>query len=220
MKNKYLIFSLIILLAYIVACAPAQKGTITPKPAPAINQPTASIEPKQEISSDVKELLDKSKTKVKNIYYKYRGPETEKLGNNIFDFYVKGTKVKYLPYREIKALDKPESYNSVYIDTIAKTAQTYCDDRACIYKGKKGDLNYNDAYIQTIFDWINGLTKAVKVGEEVIDDRNVWKIDTNKGTMWIDTFYGIPLKIDSSGKKYRFEQIAVNSVEDADVTPS
>ena len=58
------------------------------------------------------------------------------------------------------------------------------------------------------------------VGEEVIDDRSTWKIDTNKGTLWIDSFYGIPLKVESSGKTYRFQQIAVNSVEDADVIPS
>ena len=153
----------------------------------------------------------------KSIYYKYRGPETE---NNFFEFYVKGTKMRYLPARELKTLDKPESYNAVYIDRTARTAQTYCDDRTCLYKGKKSDLNYNSAYILTILDWTDGITSASKAGEEVIDDRRTWKIETNKGTMWIDTFYGIPLKIESGSSKFRFEQIAVNSVQDSDVVPS
>ena len=46
-----------------------------------------------------------------------------------------------------------------------------------------------------------------------------WKIDTGHGTFWIDTFYGIPLKIEAGGKTYKFEQIAVNSVQDSDVVP-
>ena len=213
----------IVILLYIISCAPAQQAPPSiSKPGAVVNQPpvVSSVEPKQEISADVKELLDKSGTKVKSIYYKYRGPETTSVGYNLIEFYVKENKIKYKPARELKALDRPDSYDVIYIDKVLKKAQTYCDDRACIYKGKKGDLNYNDAYILTMFDWVSGLTKAAKVGEEVIDDRSTWKIETNKGTLWIDTFYGIPLKIDSGGKIYRFEQIAPNNVEDADVTPS
>ena len=168
------------------------------------------------ISSDVKDLLARHNEKVKNIYYKYKGPQTD---DNFYDFYIKGDRIKYFPYRELKGLDRNDSYNSVYIDVTAKTAQKYCDDRTCLYKGKKGDLNYKNSYILTMFDWLNGVTQAQKVGEEVIDDRSVWKIETNRGTLWIDTFYGIPLKIQSGITTFRFQQIAVNSVQDSDVVP-
>ena len=55
-----------------------------------------------------------------------------------------------------------------------------------------------------------GKAYAKKVGEEVIDSRNTWKIETNNGILWVDTFYGIPLKVDSGGNIYKFEQLAVN----------
>ena len=222
MKNKYLAVMLaIVALIYFTSCAAVQQ---TPVAKPAAPQPSAAASPaapaaqqKQEISPEVKLLLDKSKTRVQNIYYKYKGPET---GNNFYEFYAKGSKIKYLPFREIKILDRQDSFNAIYIDKISKTAQTYCDDRTCVYKGKKADLNYNSAYISTIFDWIDRITQANKVGEEVIDDRSTWKVETNDGVFWLDAFYGLPLKIQSSGNIFRFEQLNVNGVQDADVTHS
>lgn len=223
MKNKYLTFLFfIVILLYIASCAAVQQPQTASKPEATVNQPAAEppAQPKQGISADVKELLDKSKAKVRSIHYHYRGPETKKFGDNFYDFYVKGTKIRYMPALEIKTLDRADSYDTIFIDTAAKAAQSYCAAAYCAYKGKKADINYDDAYISTIFDWVSGLTEAAKVGEEVIDDRSTWKIDTNKGILWIDLFYGIPLKAESSGETYRFQQISVNSVEDADVIPS
>ena len=224
MESKYLIFSAFILIVvYVTSCATApQQTAATPatssKSTASAPQPAASsIGTSQGISTEVKDLLDKSKTRVKNINYKYRGTQT---GDNYFEFYVKDTKVRYKPARQLQSLDRPESYDSIFIDKTAKTAQTYCVDHTCLYKGKKGDLNYADAYISTVFDWLSSITQASKVGEEVIDNRNTWKIETNEGTLWLDTYYGIPLKAESGGKLFRFEQIAPNSVQDSDVTPS
>jgi hypothetical protein len=220
MKKYSVILCLILVLAFVVACEPARdvsKPITEPETKVDVKQPVEkAIEPKQEIATEVKELLDKHKTRVKSIYYKYRGPET---GTNFYEFYIKDYKIKYNPFLEIKSLDKPDSYDSIFIDNSAKTAQSYCIAAYCAYKGKKADLNYNDAYISTVFDWVDGLVQAKKIGEEVIDNRNTWKIETNKGVLWIDTFYGIPLKVDSSGKTYKFEQISVNSVQDSDVMP-
>ncbi len=224
MKKIKFAVPLFFLFLLIASCA-QQAPQSAPKSEPAaVNQPS-SIQPaariiNPQISTEVKQLLDKSKAKVNNIYYKYRGPETTSVGFDIIEFYVKGGKIKYKPTRELISLDRQDSYDVVYIDSVSKTAQKYCDDRACIYKGKKGDLDYNNAYISTIFDWINAIKKADKVGEEVIDDRNVWKVNTNEGILWLDTFYGIPLQIESNGKIYKFQQLAVNSVQDSDVNPS
>src|SRR3989338_5098444 len=221
MKKYSLILCFILALVYIASCASSQQEpATTPKPEAKadVKQPVEepAIAPKQEISAEMQELLDKSKSRVRSIYYKYRATET---GSNFYEFYVKGSNIKYLPYREIKSLDKPESYDSIFIDKLAKTAQSYCIAAYCAYKGKKADLSYATAYISTVFDWVD-VTSAEKVGEEVIDSRNTWKIETNKGILWVDTFYGIPLKIESGGKTYKFEQLAVNSVTDADVVPS
>ncbi|MDP3765288.1 MAG: hypothetical protein Q8R04_02145 [Nanoarchaeota archaeon] len=218
--KKYLFISyFIFLLVFMIACAPVQKESapISKSEANAGKPSEPVIGQKQEVSAEVKELLDKSKTRVRSIYYKYKGPET---GNSFYEFYAKDAKIKYLPALEIKSLDAVDSYDTIFIDKTAKTAVSYCVAYYCKYKGKKQDLNYDDVYISTVLDWVSSLTSTKKVGEEVIDDRSTWKIETNKGILWVDTFYGIPLKVESSGKTYRFQQISVNSVQDADVVPS
>ncbi len=217
--KKYLLILSIAFLIIVAACTTVQtqQEPITPKPEPKVETKPIEkplVEPKKVISDAVKGLLDKSKVRVKNIYYKYRGPET---GNNFHEFYVKDNKIKYRPAREIQALDRQDSYDVIFIDNAVKTAQSYCEAAYCVYKGKKADLVYGDVYILTVFDWINGITEATKVGEEVIDDRNTWKVQANNGILWLDTFYGIPLKVESNGKVYRFQQISVNSVQDSDV---
>lgn len=228
MDKKYFVFFVIMLITLSVivsSCAPkpiVTTDTNQQEKAPAeteekkAEEPEQTIPQKSNVAPEVKELFDKSKTRVKNVYYKYRGPET---GSNFHEFYMKGSKIKINPHLEIKTLDKLESYDSIFIDKTTRTAASYCEAVYCTYKGKKQDLNYGQAYIFTIFDWI-GVEQAKKVGEEVIDSRSTWKLETNLGTLWVDTFYGIPLKAESNGKTYRFEQISVNSVQDSDVVPS
>ena len=224
MKKYLQVLCFLLALALVASCTSVEKtSTSIPNTAGDVNKPAQEAlpppvqpPPKQEISAEVQELLAKNKNKVKNIYYKYRGPKT---GSNFYEFFVKGDKVKYLPYQEIKTMDKQDSYDSVFIDKTAKTAQSYCEAAYCAYKGKKADLDYDEFYIPTIFDWIDGITQAKKAGEEVIDERSTWKVETNEGTLWIDTFYAVPLKIESGGKTFRFEQIAVNGVKDEDVNP-
>ena len=221
MNKKYFAFlSFFAVLVLIASCAPAQQAPVPKLEAKTEVKQTVqgqtTTAQKQEIPADVLELLNKHKTKVSSIYYKYRGPET---GNDFYEFYVRGSKIKYKPSLETKSLDKPDSYDAIFIDKTAKTAQSYCLATYCAYKGKKADLSYATAYISTVFDWID-VTSAEKVGEEVIDSRSTWKLETNKGIIWMDTFYGIPLKAESGGKTYRFEQISINNVQDSDVIPS
>ena len=127
--------------------------------------------------------------------------------------------MRYKPAGDIPSIVQPYSFDSVFIDKTAETAMSYCEAIYCAVNGKKADLSYGESYISTVFDWIS-VTKAEKVGEEVIDDRATWKIDSNKGILWVDTFYGIPLKVESNGKTYKFEQISVNRVQDSDVNPT
>ncbi len=227
--KKYFGVLCLAILVLAVACAPKQQETSTP-PQNGVNPPAAGdvdkepvvAEPEQQVPSeqnipqDVLDLLDKSQ-KVKSIYYKYRGPGT---GNDFFEFYVKGANIKYKPARELRSLDQKESYDSIFINKDAKSAASYCEAAYCAYQGQKEDLVYDEAYIKTVFDWIGEIKEAEKIGEEVIDSRNTWKIQADNGILWIDTFYGIPLKVESGGETYRFEQIAVNGVKDSDVLPS
>ncbi|MEK6983610.1 MAG: hypothetical protein AABX33_03480 [Nanoarchaeota archaeon] len=233
-KGLFLGITLAIIISLAVACSQEQKQTsnsnvpIKKIEDKKINNQTniakpnisTSSEANQAISQEVKELLLKSKTKISSVYYTYRGPETTIKGDNYYEFYVKGNKVKYKPAFETKVFDQKDSFDSIFFDTAAKTAESYCSAAFCTYKGKKADLNYGQSYILSVLDWIDYITRAKKVGEEIIDDRSTWKIDTDVGMIWIDTFYGVPLKIESGGKTYRFQSISVNSVTDSDVMAS
>src|SRR3989344_8475574 len=156
MNKRYLTFLLFtVALIFILSCSPIQeapKTTITPKTESSTSTKTQAetTQSTAEISADVKELLNKHKARVSSIYYKYRGPET---GSNFHEFYIKGDKIKYNPYLEIKTLDRQDSFDSIFIDKEAKAAASYCMAAHCIYKGKKADLEYSKTYIPTIFDW-------------------------------------------------------------------
>ena len=131
MKGIHFIFGFIVSLLLISACTPKnavtlnaeQQGKEIAKPAGQEPQ-NAQQTPKQGIPAEIRELLGKSKTRVSSVYYQYRGPET---GSNFHEFYIKSSKIKYKPHLEIKTLDKPESYDSIFIDTNAKSAASYCE---------------------------------------------------------------------------------------------
>ena len=223
MNTKLQLAACLPLLLLLLGCTvtPNQPVHAIPKNAenPIIYKPSdvkSAQAVQQNIPDEIKELFNKS-SKIKSIYYKYRGPQT---GANFFEFYLKGSIIKYEPFCNVRALDEHDSYDFIFIDTSAKTAQAYCEAAYCANRGKKKDLEYADVYITTIFDWTKGIIDARKIGEEIIDDRNTWKIETNNGIMWVDTFYGIPLKVESGGKTFRYQQIAVNSLQDSDVMPS
>ena len=201
---------------FLISCAPAQKEPVSNVKVEQPSKETASVKTTPQTLSDVDELLSKYKTKVQSIYYKYRGPET---GNSLYEFYVKDNRIKYIPAREIQSLDQEDSYDTIFIDKIGSTAQSYCLAAYCRYQGQKANLNFDKYYILTPFDWLSGITQAKKVGEEVIDDRSTWKIETNKGILWVDIFYGIPLKAEYGDKTYRYQQISTNSIKDSDLVP-
>ncbi|MBL7054485.1 hypothetical protein ISS05_01880 [Candidatus Woesearchaeota archaeon] len=168
----------------------------------------------KEMEPEIKELLEKGKT-VRSISYQHKGPET---GNFYYDFYVKGDNVRYIPNREIKSVDDKDSYNSIYLDKAEETAEAHCDDRQCVYKGKKADLRYVDYNILTPFDWMDEVISAEKTGEELIGSRKTWKLKANEGTeLWVDVYFGVPLQVMRDGEKYEFIKMVFNRLEDSDV---
>ena len=225
MKRKNMIIvTAVFLLILMAACsnqpcqAPASATATNEKPQPEVNvPPTVQNKPQVPlgISAEVKDLITKYETKAISVHYFYKGPQT---ADNFYEFYIKGSKIKYLPSRAIKALDKPDSWDTIYLDASARTAASYCEDRTCFYKGKKSDLSFDAVYIATVHDWLN-VKDAAKLGEEIIDDRQTWRLQTNKGKMWVDTYYGIPLKAQSNTTIYNFRLVSANDLEDSDVNP-
>jgi hypothetical protein len=232
-KMKIFYVMLVVLLFAVSACV-QQTVETQPKPqepaeanvpsettvteeAPEIQKVPEDAKEAKEISPEVKELLSKADTRIQSLQYSYNGPET---GDFLYNFYVKGGNIKYIPSYTNKVYKAGEDpWDTIYINKEVKTAETYCDDRTCQIKGKISDLDYDEYYIQTPLDWLSQIESAEKVSEEQIEKRSTWKISTNKGTMWIDTYYGIPMKIDSDGTVYEFQKMSFNTLKDEDVVP-
>ena len=225
MKSKItlavLVFSLLIISACAkTAVAPVKEMPENPKEPDTVVD-TAIVEDKEEaskeMSPEVKELLGIAAKKVKSLRYSYKGPETKDF---FYTFFVKEAKVKYILNPTYKAIDlDDEAYDTIYLDKELKTAQAYCDNRKCKVKGKKADLDYDEAYIWTPLEWIGGIEFAEKVGEELIESRNTWKLSINDFIVWVDTYFGVPLQVEFLDNLYKFQNMVFNDVEDEDVIP-
>jgi len=222
MKNK--IFFSLILLIVIYGCAqPIEKAPIvSEQQEPEVNviekeEVEEEIE-EDEISTEVKELLGLADEKVKSISYKYKGPQTKDF---FYEFFVKGDDIKYVIDPTFKALDVDEdAYDTIFLNKEDKSASAYCDNRKCKVKGKKTEFDYDDVYIWTPLDWLDNIKVAEKIGGELIDNRKTWKLDTNIGTIWIDTFFGVPLQAEFMGNLHQFKKVTFNDVKDEDIIPS
>jgi hypothetical protein len=107
----------------------------------------------------------------------------------------------------------------IVFNTLAKTATAYCESKKyCIKTGEAGPVDYDQYYLKTPLDWIDGVTSATKKGEARLVDRDVWilQLDGNV-TMWVDTYYGIPLRVDNSQERHEFQNPLFNGVTDAEV---
>ena len=237
MRNKLIFLLLITFLLVIYGCAqPTEETTVDkreqgPTGVDTIKETTTEtkiveeeqieeVEEEKEdaISSEVKELLSLADKKVRSITYRYKGPPED---NFFYEFSVRDNKIKYIIDPTFKDLQlDDESYDAIYLNEDFKTALAYCDSRKCRVKGKKTVLDYDQAYIMTPLDWLSNIEFAEKVGEELIDKRSTWKLSTNIGTMWIDTFFGVPVQVKFGDTTYKFNKMVFNGVKESDVTPS
>jgi len=169
------------------------------------------------IQKEVQELFDKASEKTTSMHYRYRAPETQE---DVYEFFVNDNLIRYIYQHSVKDvnLDK-DAFNAVYLDAAKKTAEGYCDAQTCIEKGLKKSLPYNDAYIDTPLDWIAKVQTATKLGEEQIDRKKTWKLDTDIGLMHIDSYSGLPLRIVDGIDKYEFIGLVANGVKDEEVRP-
>jgi len=172
----------------------------------------------EEITDEIKEFLSIAENKVQSLRYSYKGPQTDDF---LYRFLVKGNKIKYTPEPSRSTIETDENdYDTIYIDIELKTAEGYCESRKCKVKGKKINLNYDESYIWTPLDWLDNIESAEKLGEQTIGKRNVWKLSSsNLGTIWVDSFFGVPLQAEYEDNLYRFQEISFNDIKDEEVNP-
>ena len=218
--KHYCVLSLLIVALILNSCAGnptvEQPAAIPEKAATPSAQAQESTAISQgTIEADVAPLLKLAGTKVKSLTYHYSGPETD---NKLYNVYLKGTKMSIYPF-DRNDFSGAAMYDVIYLDTAAKSATSYCTHQTCTPKGKRSDLTYSAVYFATPLDWLVGITSAKKVGSETIEKRAVTIVETNKGKMWIENFFGVPVKIEKDGATYSFQGVGFNGVVDSQVLP-
>jgi len=160
-----------------------------------VQQPVEQPKPVvKEIDVDIQKLFDKAKT-MTNYEYDYTAPKNgfvarvSVLNNNLKILFTKGPQV-YLGYK----------YDTVYFDTVKKSAVAMCTTLGdCENMTAAKQEDYNRVYVKTPLELIDEVVYAKLTGEEMMDNRNSKVVDYKlsdgeTGRMWIDIFYGVPLK--------------------------
>jgi len=168
------------------------------------------------IPNDIREILEKGKTRLNSYSYNYKSPESDLM----YEIYVKGNNIKVtLP--EMNTKEQGKFYNTIYLDTEKKTAEAYCIGYSSC-EGKVGevkDLNFDDTYIETSLDWLGKVREAKKIDERQIEGRNSVYLETNIGKITVESYYGFLYMIEGGSNEWEFSDAAFNSVKDSDVTP-
>ncbi len=224
---KIYIYTLLVVLILLASCATQETTTPTqPQQQPTEPKKETPIEATPEeptveeeiikIPNDIKEILEKGKTKLISYSYNHKSPYIDES----YKIYVKGNKIKIIP-PEIINVEGGKFYNTLYLDTEKKKAEAYClGYSACgVNLGKIKDLNYKDAYIETPLDWLAKVIEAKKIDERTVENRKAIYLDTNIGKITVGSFNGFLYRIESGKQKWEFSDAAFDSVIDSDVTP-
>ncbi len=191
------------------------KPEASPAPAPPVVVEKAPV---SGIDSDVQEVLDK-RSKVKGYKYLYYGPPNPGFG---LEFRILGSKAR-LYLGTLSKLADGKTYDTVYLDLDEKSAVAYCESVSCTNKGSLG-VNFEEYYRPAPSDFAISVSGAKLRNYELLYQRKTAVIifeDAKgiNGTMWLDTVYGMPVKVQFNNSNYEYREIAFNTVAGDEVLP-
>jgi hypothetical protein len=229
-------------LLFLLACAPAAQQPAAPT-APAAQPPaTAPAEaapgpqpveakPVPAASKELQALLTRADQKLKSYKYLELILPDKKQPDIIA---VKGTKIKVSLY-EYDPYIPDEYFDTIYLDTVAKTATGRCENRKrCIWargdntKRSWDNMPYDQYRRKTPYEMLKQIPATATItGPEVHENRATTKVEYDEAgkhhLVWIDDTYGIPVEVqivtsDDSRITYKFNDLTFNTITEADVT--
>lgn len=203
---------------FLVSCTPqyvCPDGSIVSDPASCPREEQKIDEEVVAVPDPVEEFLSKRKS-VESMSYEYK--RIDKPLEKALTVWVKRAVVKRELLVQTNILNTNEM-DVVIFNTADRTAHAYCESKKyCIKTGDAGAVDFDQHYIKTPLDWVEGIISAEKKGEARLGDRDVWILQMNGNvTMWVDTFFGVPLRVDKDQERHEFQNPAFNSVTDEDV---
>lgn len=241
MKQILGLMGLLIGLLFIVSCVPVAKlydcpdGTKVTNPAacPAPTQPTGGGTqgqtpketqppvPVKGVITEAAQALFSKFTKVTSLQFSYvESPAV--LPDNVY--YVTKDKMKITLSMKSK-YDDTNWYDNVYLDFADKIGFAYCENKVLCKPenlNRAFNVDYSKHIIQTPFDWMAKITAANLTGRSKnLESRNsfevYFEINGTSGTMFVDSFFSVPLYIFFEGKTYEFRDLMVNEVKATDL---
>jgi hypothetical protein len=198
--------------------AEGTEGTTTPaeeEPAPEPEKPVHV-----EMTDEAKALFDKLAKVTGLQFYYVESPNVLPDSH----YYMTKDKMKIALKTRIK-FTQADWYDTVYLDLVNKKAVAYCEERntgMCPDRDKAFDVDYKKFAITTPFDWVARLAKANLTGQsKTIENRKAIEvafiINDQSGTMFADSFYGVPMIVYFNNKTYAYLSLAENEVDQTEV---
>ena len=215
MKKLFLLLGLLVLL---VGCTQVEivqeQEVIEPEVVKETPKPVKVIVSR--IPDEIQDVLDK-KNNAKSLIYDYQ-EDLLRIKAEIYHTALKGNTMK------LEIPPGSDILNTMELDTVifdipSGKGTGYCaSEKYCITTGEMGPVDFTDYYQQTPFDWLSQITEAEKIVEENLQNRKVWKVLVNgEDFYWIDTYYGIPLRVENQGTVYEYDNMLFNKVSDEDL---
>jgi len=213
---------------------PVPPPPAVPEAPPVVETPPAPVdqavlvEKPEELSPELRELLQKADQKVKSYKYLFSLTLDNKEPHSYF---VKGQYIKVKLY-ELDPYNIDNYYDMVYLDTKNKKAYAYCENtKRCMSRDvdntkKVYNVSYDEYRVETPYEYLKDITFAEIVGPEVVENRDTVKIKEVKGDViteiWLDSAYGMPRRIRvTQGEKVlktlSFQDMTFNTLKDEDV---
>jgi hypothetical protein len=117
-----------------------------------------------------------------------------------------------------------ESFDVVYLNLSDKTMATgYCElasKETCPDRNRKYEADFEKYHITTPYEWLDLVSEADLTGRsKQIDSRQAKEITfrtaEGEGTMWLDSFFGLPLEVNYNGVDYKFQNAVINNVKES-----
>lgn len=151
----------------------------------------------KEIDQEIQEFIDKV-----NAYDNYEFRYTPADSAYSMEVAVKGDRLSYQFKDYTKQQDIDEFYDIVVLDLTQKTAYQYCESKTKCSDANREftrQIDYEDRKIPTLQEVMDSLVITKIIGDEMMMQRSSKKVeytDTDgiSGTMWIDKFFGTPLR--------------------------
>lgn len=220
-------------------CAPPTQQQPTPTPAQTPSQPVAQQQVAPQMPAALQALIDLHNTKVQSYQFIYAPILLLNSGPTVSlrsTYSVRGTKVRVDVWHPMSApIIAASNIDTVYLDTATKEAHGFCmsnDPTKCSIQGDPRPATYDNYSIKLPLDWLADIPADATINNGVtFQNKNTEQVryaeDGQYYELLIDSYSGIPLRVHiASDADYativggaEYQQLTINYVKDADVTP-